>query len=50
MSEAQKPDDWCECYGCTTMRQPCIGAAQEIQDLDVQNVRLTKCLSEMGRK
>lgn len=19
-----KPDDWCECYGCTTMRRPCI--------------------------
>jgi hypothetical protein len=19
-----KPADWCECYGCTTMRHPCI--------------------------
>jgi len=19
-----KPNDWCDCYGCTTMRRPCI--------------------------
>lgn len=24
MTEEQKPKDWCECYGCTTMRHPCI--------------------------
>jgi len=38
----EKPDDWCECYGCTTMRHPCISEVQQQQDRDYLDVAMTR--------
>lgn len=45
----QKPDDWCECYGCTTM--PCVNEAQKEHDRDMIDIGMTgRSLSvECGR-